>query len=131
MFIERRINPSNGVVELWRAQWENAPRSPARKVYIDKVCDEQTAGHDADGGMSTAAAICWAYGRTLGNIAVVSPELLGHFPAAAGSDARLPCDFAHAGKFRHGVDRLWCRTHQTHSVPRDRHPAEDWPARSI
>ncbi|HXZ01296.1 MAG TPA: hypothetical protein VEI03_14960 [Stellaceae bacterium] len=114
MFLERRINPSNGVVELWRAQWENAPGSPARKVYVDKVCDEQTAGHDADGGMSTAAAICWAYGRTLGNIAVVSAELLGHFPAKAGSDARLPCDFAHAGKFRHGADRLWCRTHQTH-----------------
>lgn len=114
MFIERRINPSSGTVELWRCQWENSPGSPARKAYIDKVCDEQAANTEADGGLSTEAAICWAYGRTLGNIAVVSPELLGHFPAKAGSDAFLPCDFAHAGKFRHGAERLWCRTHQTH-----------------
>ena len=114
MFIERRINPSTGIVELWRAQWENAEGSQARKVFVDKVCDEQPAGRDADGAMSTAAAICWAYGRTLGNIAVVSPELLGHFPGGSGNDALLPCDFAHAGKFRHGADRLWCRTHQTH-----------------
>ncbi|WP_228055253.1 DM13 domain-containing protein [Gloeocapsopsis crepidinum] len=26
----------------------------------------------------------------------------------------MPCDFVHAGKFRHGADRWWCRTHQTH-----------------
>lgn len=114
MFIERRINPSTGVVELWRAQWENVQGSPARKIHIDKICDEQPAGRDADAAMSTEVAICWAYGRTLGNIAVVSPELLGHFPSRAGSDALLPCDFAHAGKYRHGAERLWCRTHQTH-----------------
>ena len=114
MFIERRVNPTSRVVELWRCQWENSPGSPARKVYIDKICDEKAASPNADGGQSTEAAICWAYGRTLGNIAVVAPELLGHFPNKAGGDAVLPCDFAHAGKFRHGAERLWCRTHQTH-----------------
>ena len=40
--------------------------------------------------------------------------MLGRFPKKVGNDAILPCDFAHAGKFRHGADRLWCRTHQTH-----------------
>lgn len=114
MFIERRINTTSGNVELWRCQWENSAGSAARKVYIDKICDEQAATPEADGGLSTEAAICWAYGRTLGNIAVISPELLGHFPGKVGNDAILPCDFAHAGKFRHGAERLWCRTHQTH-----------------
>lgn len=114
MFIERRINTNNGTVELWRCQWENPSGGQARKVFLDKVCDEKSTGHEADGGLVEAAAICWAYGRTLGNIAVVSQSLLGHFPAKEGADAILPCDFAHAGKFRHGADRLWCRTHQTH-----------------
>jgi hypothetical protein len=45
---------------------------------------------------------------------VVSPELLGRFPNERGNDAELPCDLAHAGKFRHGAERMWCRTHQTH-----------------
>jgi hypothetical protein len=69
---------------------------------------------EADGLLAEKVAICWSYGRTLGNIAVVSPSMLGHFPKRIGNDAILPCDFAHAGKFRHGADRLWCRTHQTH-----------------
>ena len=64
--------------------------------------------------MQQAPAICWSYGRTLGNIAVFNQEILGSFPAKTGSDAILPCDFVHAGKFRHGADRWWCRTHQCH-----------------
>jgi hypothetical protein len=63
---------------------------------------------------SEHAAICWSYGRTLGNIAVFSPELVGSFPGKFGSDAVLPCDFVGAGKFRNGAERWWCRTHQTH-----------------
>jgi len=114
MFIERRVNTSTGAVELWRCQWENHEGAPAKKHYLGKICDEQPINPDADGGLSEKAAICWAYGRTLGNIAVFSPSLLGHFPAQSGSDAILPCDFAHAGKYRHGADRFWCRTHQTH-----------------
>ncbi len=114
MFVERRINPSNWLVELWRCQWENHEGSAAKKVYLGKICDEQAINQDAEGGLAETVAICWAYGRTLGNIAVVSPSLLGHFPAKSGNDAILPCDFVHAGKFRHGAERLWCRTHQTH-----------------
>jgi hypothetical protein len=64
--------------------------------------------------MSQAPAICWSYGRTLGNIAVYSQSMLGSFSSNAGDDALLPCDFVHAGKFRHGADRWWCRTHQSH-----------------
>ena len=114
MFLDRRINPATGAVELWRCQWENRVGAAARKVYLCKVCDEQPVNHEADGNLAEASAICWAYGRTIGNIAVVSPDLLGHFPEKSGTDAILPCDFAHAGKFRHGAERLWCRTHQTH-----------------
>jgi hypothetical protein len=114
MFIERRINPSNGNIELWQCQWENSDIQAAKKVYLQKICDEQPIDRNAEGALSEQAAICWAYGRTLGNIAVISPTLLGHFAAKSGNDALLPCDFAHAGKFRHGAERLWCRTHQTH-----------------
>jgi hypothetical protein len=114
MFIERKLNPGTGAVELWRCNWENRPGVPARKVFHGKICDEVPPNHEADGGMAEVAAICWAYGRTIGNIAVMSPELVGHFPGREGTDAILPCDFAHAGKFRHGAERLWCRTHQTH-----------------
>lgn len=114
MFIERRVNPSSGTVELWRCQWEYGDGKRAKKAYLGKICDDQPVNPDAEGSISAKTAICWAYGRTLGNIAVFSPDLLGHFPQKAGNDAILPCDFVHAGKFRHGADRLWCRTHQTH-----------------
>jgi hypothetical protein len=114
MFVERRVNATNHTVELWRCQWENHEGAPARKVYLGKICDEQAVNPEAEGLLAEKAAICWSYGRTLGNIAVVSPSMLGHFPKKVGNDAILPCDFAHAGKFRHGADRLWCRTHQTH-----------------
>jgi hypothetical protein len=113
MFIERRVN-SKGVVELWNCNWENSESKDAKKNYINKICDEKQAETDADGGLSEIAAICWANGRTMGNIAVVSPDLLGHFPDQHGTNAMLPCDFVEAGKFRHGAIRMWCRTHQTH-----------------
>ena len=114
MFIERRLNQSNNVIELWSCQWENTKGSPARKVYLEKICDEQQVRYEADDGLAEKVAICWASGRTLGNIAVQSPTLLGRFPEQEGNNATLPCDFGSAGKFRHGAERLWCRTHQTH-----------------
>ena len=87
MFIERRINQSNGNVELWKCQWENVEGQPAKKTYLSKICDEQPIDKNAEGGLKEEAAICWSYGRTLGNIAVTSPELLGHFPGQSGDDA--------------------------------------------
>lgn len=114
MFIERKINPSSHAVELWRCEWENPEGAPARKVYLGKIGEEQPLIPEAAGAVTEAAAICWSYGRTLGNIAVFSESLLGRFPERAGDDALLPCDFVNAGKFRHGAERWWCRTHQTH-----------------
>lgn len=114
MFVERKINPSSGIVELWSAQWENHEGGPAKKVLLGKIADEQPIDPNADGSPQEKVAICWAYGRTLGNIAVSSPTLLGNFPGKRGDNATLPCDFVHAGKYRHGPDRWWCRTHQSH-----------------
>lgn len=114
MFIERKLNKTTGAVELWYCEWKNASGKDAQKVWVEKVCDEQTAKQDAAKVRTEAAAICWSYGRTLGNIAVNSTDMLGHFPAKNGADAELPCDFTDAGKFRNGQPRVWCRTHQTH-----------------
>ena len=114
MFIERKIHPGTGKVELWRCEWEYPPNAPARKHAIGKIGDEQPLAPEGKNAWSQANAICWAPGRTLGNIAVFSKSILGSFPSQSGEDARLPCDFVHAGKFRHGADRWWCRTHQTH-----------------
>lgn len=113
MFIERKLNPTTNQVELWKCRWENAASAPARKVFLDKIGDEQPLKPEGN-SWSQAQAICWAYGRTLGNIAVFAPAVLGSFPAQAGDDALLPCDIVNAGKFRHGADRWWCRTHQTY-----------------
>ncbi len=113
MFVERRIN-SNGTVELWQCEWENRPGRPAKKVYLTKLGDEQSIPTASSRRLSEVTAICWSYGRTLGNIAVDSPAMMGSFPARSGSDAKLPCDMVNAGKFRNGADRWWCRTHQTH-----------------
>lgn len=114
MFIERRINQMTRTVELWSCRWEAAKGKDTKKVFISKLCDEKHASSDADGVLAEKIAICWANDRTMGNIAVSSPEFLGHFPAKQGSDAILPCDFVEAGKFRNGVIRMWCSTHQTH-----------------
>jgi hypothetical protein len=113
MFVERKLNPTTHVVELWTCDWENVAGQPARKQYLAKIGDEQSIVADAS-KMTEESAICWSYGRTLGNIAVFNQSLLGRFPDKAGKDATLPCDFVNAGKFRHGANRWWCRTHQAH-----------------
>ena len=51
MFIERRINQTNGKVELWKCQWENSEGQAAKKVYLSKICDEQPVDKDAEGGL--------------------------------------------------------------------------------
>lgn len=114
MLLERKLNPSNETIELWHYEWEHSEGAPARKNYIRKIGDEQPLKQEEAGPLATEPAICWSYGRTLGNIAVFSESLIGRFPVKAGDDAQLPCDFVNAGKFRHGADRWWCRTHQTH-----------------
>lgn len=113
MFVERRTSATNGAIELWWCRWEIDGVNPAKKVQIRKISDEPvnlTAQEEA----ALEPAICWSYGRTVGNVAVFSPELLGRFPGKQGDDAKLLCDFVRAGKFRHGAARWWCRTHQTY-----------------
>ena len=89
MFIERRLNPTTNQVELWNCQWEYVAGAPARKVLLNKVADEQPLKPEGN-SWSQAQAICWAYGRTLGNIAVFAPAVLGDFPAKLGDDACCP-----------------------------------------
>lgn len=113
MFVERRLNPATGAIELWWCDWELVAGRPAKKVTISKISDEP-AKLAPERANDVRPAICWSYGRTIGNIAVTSEQLLGCFPAQEGTNAVLPCDFVKAGKFRHGVERWWCRTHQTY-----------------
>ena len=114
MFIERKINSATNAVELWKCDWENREGQAAKKVFVEKIGEEQPLAPQNTQAMSQAPAICWSYGRTLGNIAVFTPSMLGSFPAQFGDDAILPCEFVSAGKFRHGANRWWCRTHQSH-----------------
>jgi len=41
MFVERKINSAPQTIELWKCEWENHPGQSAKKVFIEKVCDEQ------------------------------------------------------------------------------------------
>lgn len=114
MHIERKINQSTNVVELWECEWEYPVGEPPKKVFKKLIGEEQPLRPEGENAWSQANAICWASDRTLGNIAVFSESVLGDFPGKQGNDAILPCDIVSAGKFRHGPDRWWCRTHQTH-----------------
>lgn len=114
MFIERRTNPATGLVELWWCDWEVGEGQPTRKVAISKIADEAAFGKESNLIADQKSAICWSYGRTVGNIAVYSELLLGSFPDKKGSDAILPCDFVKTTKYRHGAERWWCRTHHTY-----------------
>ena len=107
MIIERKVNAASGRTELWWAK--DGPGTPA-----SKVADEQPLVTAAESETLERGAVCWAQGRTLGNIEVRLPELLHHSTEKRATDVLLPCDFVYAGKYRHGAERWWCRTHQTH-----------------
>ncbi|MER0043292.1 hypothetical protein [Pseudomonas sp. MGal98] len=85
----------------------------AKKEFIRKYCDEGQLEVTPE-YYSTASAICWAPGRTIGNIAVNSEEVFGSFASKAGENAVLPCHIVPCGKFRNGADRWYCKTHQIH-----------------
>lgn len=60
----------------------------------------------------TLPGICWPLHATVGNIAVTTNTITGHFRAGAGLDGLVLCDLSDSGKFRNGAVRHWCRTHQ-------------------
>lgn len=85
--------------------WETHPGQPTKKVFLEQLCSMKNPQFSlTKKAMNQAPAICWSYGRTLGNIAVFSHSVLGEFPAKSGIDAVLPCDFVNAGKFRNGTN---------------------------
>ena len=112
MEIERVIDPA-GRMEMWAYEWDMSD-TPARKANRRFIGHEQPVHSAKQDAAVVREAICWSYGRTLGNITVSNEELLGRFPRAEGDDANLDCDIVGAGKMRNGKDRWWCRTHQRH-----------------
>jgi hypothetical protein len=109
MEIQRRVGAA-GRIELWGYEWDLTEK-PAKKTGQRFLGYEQQV---QDHAPVVREAICWSYGRTLGNIAVSSEDLLGMFPGTEGDDAQLDCDIVDAGKMRNGAPRWWCRTHQCH-----------------
>jgi hypothetical protein len=112
MEIERVIDAA-GRMEMWAYEWDMS-HTPARKANRRFIGYEQPVHSAQEDAAIVCEAICWSYGRTLGNITVSNEELLGRFPANEGDDANLDCDIVGAGKMRNGKDRWWCRTHQRH-----------------
>lgn len=113
MFYSRRLNTETGKVEVWESEWSNPGTGMAKKEFIRKHCDEDDAEPTHD-SYSPAAAVCWAPGRTIGNIAVSSEEVFGSFHGKSGTNAVLPCHIVPCGKFRNGARRWYCKTHQIH-----------------
>lgn len=113
MFYSRKINKKTRIVEVWECEWSNKNSGMAEKKFIRKVGNENEI--DVEHNQFTVAnAVCWSPGRTIGNIAVNAEEAFGMFEGESGNDALLPCQIIPCGKFRHGVDRWYCKTHQNH-----------------
>lgn len=113
MFYSRKLNSETGQVEVWECEWSYPGTGMAKKEFIRKHCDEGQLEVVPE-KYSAASAICWAPGRTIGNIAVNSEEVFGSFASKAGENAVLPCHIVPCGKFRNGADRWYCKTHQIH-----------------
>lgn len=112
MEIERGV-VDGGRIGIWAYEWDMSGAT-ARKSNRRFLGFEQPVTKADAPAVDTAEAICWSYGRTLGNIAVSNEEVLGRFPDSEGDDAVLACDIVAAGKMRNGRERWWCRTHQRH-----------------
>jgi hypothetical protein len=113
MFYTRKLNSETGTVEVWECEWSDPGTGMAKKNFIRKHSDEEDTepAHEA---YSAASAVCWAPGRTIGNIAVSSEEVFGSFEGKSGVNAILPCHIVPCGKFRNGAKRWYCKTHQMH-----------------
>jgi hypothetical protein len=108
-----RVIDNAGRIEMWTFEWDMT-QNPARKSNRKFIGYEQPVNSAQQQSAVPREAICWSYGRTLGNITVSNEQILGTFPAQQGEDAILLCDIVGAGKMRNGKDRWWCRTHQKH-----------------
>lgn len=114
MFVDRKAG-ANGVNMLWYCEYERTSEGRSRKRWVQPLGEEQPPIQLNPEQLAEVPAICWSLGRTMGNIAVYSAEVIGSFPdAPAGQDAILPCHFTEAGLFRNGAARSWCTVHQIH-----------------
>ncbi|MGV6475001.1 hypothetical protein [Azotobacter vinelandii] len=114
MFYSRRLNRETGEIEVWECEWSSGAPGMSRKNFIQKVGNEGDQDFIDPSEYCVADAVCWAPGRTIGNIAVSSEEVFGQFSSTEGSDAVLPCHMVPCGKFRNGAKRWYCKTHQVH-----------------
>lgn len=122
MEVERMVTGS-GKIELWGYDWDLGMIPPA-KINRRFLAIEQPMMPGPD-HVEAREAICWSYGRTLGNIGVFNEAVIGSFPAQSGDDAILECEIVAAGLWQNGNERWWCRTHQQHwGVKADRAAAE-------
>lgn len=113
MFYSRKLNRENGKVEVWECEWSDPGTGMAKKNFLRKHADEEEI-EILDNSYSVAAAVCWAPGSTIGNIAVSSEEVFGSFDGKSGNNATLPCHIVPCGKYRNGAKRWYCKTHQLH-----------------
>lgn len=112
MYVER-IAGTDGRVALWAFEWD-ASAEPPVKINRRLLGFEQPVHPSPVISGPRREAICWSHGRTLGNIAVFSEEVLRSLPGDSGEDEIVACDIVEAGKMRNGAKRWWCRTHQRH-----------------
>ena len=75
MFYSRKINNETNKVEVWECEWSNKGVGMARKVYLQKIGDEDDVVFSHD-DYCAADAVCWAPGRTIGNIALAQKQYL-------------------------------------------------------
>lgn len=113
MFYSRKLNGETGRVEIWECEWSDPGTGMAKERFIRRYAYEEDIEQPAE-SYSIASAVCWAPGRTIGNIAVSSEEVFGSFGGKAGTNAVLPCHVVPCGKFRNGAKRWYCKTHQMH-----------------
>jgi hypothetical protein len=82
------------------------------QMALANIGDAPTLAANSQNPSYVTSAVCWSYGKTVANTAPVSEKVFASFRSEEGHDVLLPCDFVRAGKYRHGAQRSWCRTHQ-------------------